>query len=137
AVVLPTLMLLYMSVQPFNRPPTLANLAESTFRNYQVVFDQRETVRAFVNSLILGVGAATVVMVLTTVAAWLVIRTKVRGRWIVDNLTFLPLLIPGLVLGVALLFMSLRSPVAVYGTLWILLIAYVTRFMPYGMRYAA
>jgi iron(III) transport system permease protein len=45
--------------------------------------------------------------------------------------------IPGLVMGVALLFVYLRFPLPVYGTIWILLIAYLTRYMPYGMRYAS
>jgi iron(III) transport system permease protein len=50
----------------------------------------------------------------------------------------MPLIVPGLVLGVALLAIYLRTPwLPVYGTLWILFIAYLTRFMPYGMRYAA
>jgi iron(III) transport system permease protein len=64
------------------------------------------------------------------------VRTKLKGRWLIDNLAFLPLTIPGLVLGVALLFVYLRLPVPIYGTLWILFIAYFTRYMPYGMRYA-
>jgi iron(III) transport system permease protein len=55
----------------------------------------------------------------------------------VDNLSFLPLTIPGLVMGVALLFVYLRFPIGIYGTLWILFIAYFTRYMPYGMRYAS
>ena len=58
--------------------------------------------------------------------------------WLVDTLGFMPLVVPGLVLGVALLTVYLRTPwLPVYGTLWILLIAYVTRFMPYGMRYSS
>jgi iron(III) transport system permease protein len=59
-----------------------------------------------------------------------------RGRGVVDQLAFVPLVIPGLVLGLALSFVYLRSPVPIYGTLFILLIAYCTRYMPYGMRYA-
>jgi iron(III) transport system permease protein len=77
-------------------------------------------------------------MLLTAVASWLVVRTKLPGRWLVDNLAFLPLVIPGLVLGVALLTVYLRvSWLPVAGTLWILFIAYLTRYMPYGMRYAS
>jgi len=83
------------------------------------------------------VGAATAVMLLTAVAAWVVVRTRLRGRSLVDNLAFMPLTIPGLVLGVALLFVYLRIPIGIYGTLWVLFIAYLTRFMPYGMRYSS
>jgi len=76
-------------------------------------------------------------MLITAVAAWLVVRTRVRGRWLIDNLAFMPLTIPGLVLGVALLFVYLRTSLPIYGTLWILFIAYLTRYMPYGMRYSS
>jgi iron(III) transport system permease protein len=48
-----------------------------------------------------------------------------------------PLVVPGVVLGLALLVFYLRVPLPVYGTLWILLIAYCTRFMPYGLRFAS
>jgi iron(III) transport system permease protein len=92
--------------------------------------------RALKNSFMLGIGSATVVMLVMAVVAWVVVRTRLKGRWLIDNLAFLPLTIPGLVLGVALLFVYLRLPLPIYGTLWILFIAYFTRYMPYGMRYA-
>jgi iron(III) transport system permease protein len=77
-------------------------------------------------------------MLMMAVAAWVVVRTKLPGRWLIDNLAFLPLVIPGLVLGVAMLDVYLRlSWLPVYGTLWILFIAYLTRYMPYGMRYSS
>jgi iron(III) transport system permease protein len=76
-------------------------------------------------------------MLLMAVASWLVVRTKLPGRWLIDNLSFIPVTIPGLVLGVALLSVYLRTSVPIYGTLWILFIAYLTRYMPYGMRYAS
>ena len=54
-----------------------------------------------------------------------------------DGVVTVPLVVPGLILGLALLFFYLRVPLPVYGTLWILLIAYFTRFMPYGLRFAS
>jgi iron(III) transport system permease protein len=69
-----------------------------------------------------------------TVVAWFVVRTKTPGRGLADGLAFLPVAIPGVVIGLSLLIVYLRVPIGVYGTLWILLIAYVTRFMPYGIR---
>ena len=62
-------------------------------------------------------------------------RTKMPGRWMLDNLASLPLVFPGLVLGLAIMICYLYLDIGVYGTLWIMLIAYVTRFLPYGMRY--
>src|ERR671936_2369259 len=80
-------------------------------------------------------------MLLTALASWIVVRTRIPGRWLLDNLAFLPLVVPGLVLGVALLFVYLRVNrdyhIGIYGSLWILFIAYLTRYMPYGMRYSS
>ena len=137
AVVGPILILLYASTQQFYSPPSHDTLSHMSFANYSAEFHDPLVRHAFKNSLILGLGAATGVMFLGAVASWLVVRTTLPGRWLVDNLAFLPLIIPGLVLGVALLYVYLRVPLAIYGTLWILFIAYMTRFMPYGMRYAS
>ena len=71
---------------------------------------RRTTLRSVVNTVVLAAGTATIVMVLGAVAAWLVVRTRVRGRWLVDGLGFVPIAIPGLVLGVALLVVYLRVP---------------------------
>jgi iron(III) transport system permease protein len=137
AAVLPMLILLYVSTQRFYSPPSLDGLGAMSLDPYARALESEQTLRAFKNSLVLGVGTATAVMLCMAVAAWVVVRTKARGRWLVDALAFLPIAVPGLVLGVALLFVYLRVPVPVYGTLWILFIAYFTRYMPYGMRTAS
>jgi iron(III) transport system permease protein len=71
-----------------------------------------------------------------SIAAWIAVRSRIPGRGTLEQLTFVPLVIPGIVLGLALSFVYLRSPVPIYGTIFILLIAYCTKYMPYGMRYA-
>jgi iron(III) transport system permease protein len=91
--------------------------------------------RATWNSLVLAAGSATFVMLVTSVVCWVVVRTKARGRSLLDALASLPIVFPGLVLGLAILVFYLHVDIAVYGTLWILFIAYVTRFLPYGIRY--
>jgi iron(III) transport system permease protein len=138
AVVLPLLILVYASTQQFYSPPTRATLSAMTLQPYRDVIHADIAITAVKNSIILGVGSATVVMLLMAVAAWIVVRTNLPGRWMIDNLAFLPLAVPGLVLGVALLFVYLRLPaIHLYNTLWILFVAYLTRYMPYGMRYAS
>jgi iron(III) transport system permease protein len=134
---LPLLVLVYVSTQRFFAAPTRESLVHATLQPYANVLGNDQILRSLKNSFLLGVGAGTGVMLLSVVAAWLVLRTKVRGRGLVDGLAFLPISVPGLVLAVALLFVYLRSPLPVYGTLWILLIAYLTLFLPYGMRYAS
>lgn len=137
AVILPFFILAYGSFQPFYVPPSWETLTSPTLANYEEVFSNPATLRAFRNSILLALGTATAIMFVMAIASWITVRTKVRGRWLVDLLTFLPLTVPGLVLGLAILTIYLRVPLPVYGTLWIMFIAYFTRFMPYGMRYAS
>ncbi len=135
---LPVFVMLYTSFLPHYQKFSFSSFGDFSWSNYEALFTNRIFTRSLVNSLILSGGSATAIMLLTAVAAWLVIRTKVPGRTVLDQLTFLPLIVPGLVMGVAISYVYLRNPlpIPVYGTLLILLIAYVTRFMPYGMRYA-
>jgi iron(III) transport system permease protein len=87
------------------------------------------------NSLLLSFGSATVVMLVTSVICWLVVKTKIRGRWILDSIASLPIVFPGLVLGLSIMVFYLNVDIGVYGTIWIMYVAYITRFMPYGLRY--
>ena len=87
------------------------------------------------NSFVLALGSATAVMLLSATIAWTVVRTKLRGRWLLDNIASMPLSLPGLVLGLAIMVCYLSMDIGIYGTLWIMFIAYLTRFLPYGMRY--
>jgi iron(III) transport system permease protein len=137
AVLLPVLILVYTSTQHFYSVPSLETLTNMTWENYDYTFTKGRSLTALRNSFSLGIGSATSVMLVMAIASWGVVRTKLPGRWLVDNLSFLPLTVPGLVLGVSLLFVYLRFPVPIYGTIWILFVAYFTRYMPYGMRYAS
>ena len=138
AVVLPLAILFYGSTQLFYSPPSRYTITHGTWENYRTVLHDPLVAHGLKNSIILGLGSATAVMFIAAIASWLVVRTRLPGRWLVDTLAFLPLTIPGLVLGVALLSVYLRVTwLPIYGTLWILFIAYLTRYMPYGMRYAS
>lgn len=134
ASVLPLAVLLYVSVQRFYGGVSMDGLTHATGQAYIHLFHDEQVLRSLRNSLILGVGVATAVMLSMAVASWLVVRTRIRGRWIIDQLAFLPVAIPGVVLGLALLVVYIRVPVPIYGTLWILALAYFTGAMPYGMR---
>jgi iron(III) transport system permease protein len=134
-VVLPFLVLLWSSFQKFYSVPTMAALNNLTIEPYRFILTYPTITQSIWNSLALSFGTATVVMLLTSVICWIVVKTKIRGRWLLDNLASLPMVFPGLVLGLSIMIFYLNVPIGVYGTMWILLIAYVTRFMPYGLRY--
>ena len=73
---------------------------------------------------------------LTFFAAWLAVR-RAPGGWLVERLATIPLVFPGLVLGVAVMQVFLRLPIPLYGTLGILIWAFVINYLPYGMRYSS
>ncbi|HKA45516.1 MAG TPA: iron ABC transporter permease [Burkholderiales bacterium] len=134
---LPLFVLVWSSLQKFYTAPSIAGLANLTLDPYRFVFSHPTMARAFWNSLLLCLGAATVVMLVTSVIAWIVIKTRIPGRWVLDNIASLPMVFPGLVLGLATMIFYLNVNIGVYGTMWIMLLAYITRFMPYGLRYAS
>jgi iron(III) transport system permease protein len=134
-VALPFLVLVWSSLQTFYSVPSLAALGNATFAAYRAVLDYPQFPAIIRNSVLLSLGSATIIMLATSVLCWIVARTRLPGRWLLDNLASLPLVFPGLVLGLAIMVCYLALGIGVYGTMWIMLIAYVTRFLPYGMRY--
>lgn len=137
AVILPILALVYVSLIPYYSTPSWESLFNLSFSNYVELSKIRGIGPAIVNTVLIAFVAATVTMILTTLAAWFVGRSTLFARKLLDFLTLMPLVIPGMVLGLGLMAVYLRSPLPIYGSIVILMIAYVTRFMPYGMRYAS
>jgi iron(III) transport system permease protein len=134
-VVLPFLVLVWSSLQKYYSVPTWAALANVSLEAYRTVLDYPGFATSVWNSIVLSLGSATIIMLLTAVIGWIIVRTKIPGRWLLDNLASLPLVFPGIVLGLSIMICYLTLGVGIYGTIWIMLIAYVTRFLPYGMRY--
>ena len=142
AVILPIAILLWSSFIPYFGVPSRELLDKLTFDNYRYVLSYPVAHLAFKNSFILSMGAATLTMLLTSVIAWITVRTRIPGRGILESLAFIPITIPGIVLGVSLIWVYLTLPkflpfLNIYGTLWILLVAYITKYMPYGIRAAS
>ena len=134
-VALPFAVLLWSSFQKFYSVPSMQALQNLTLDPYRFILSYPNLLRAVWNSLLLSFGCATLIMLVTSVICWIVVKTKLPGRWLLDNLASLPMVFPGLVLGLALMIFYLNVEIGVYGTMWILFIAYVTRFMPYGLRF--
>jgi iron(III) transport system permease protein len=134
-VVLPFAVLVWSSLQKFYSVPSMAALQNLTFDSYRSMLNYPTLATSVWNSFLLAFGSATIIMLITSVICWIVVKTKLPGRWLLDNLASLPMVFPGLVLGLAIMVFYLKFDIGVYGTIWIMLIAYVTRFMPYGLRY--
>jgi iron(III) transport system permease protein len=135
-VVLPFSVLLWSSFQRFYAVPSMEALQNLTLDPYRFIVNYPNLWRTVGNSVLLSFSAATIVMLVTSVICWIVVKTQIRGRWLLDNVASLPIVFPGLVLGLAIMIFYLNVDIGIYGTIWIMLIAYVTRFMPYGLRYS-
>ncbi len=136
-VLLPFLVLLWASFLPFFAAPSWDAVQKLSLDNYRYLNGFRPFWDAMKNSILLATLTATAVMVLTSLIAWIVYKSRLPGAWVLDFLAFVPITIPGIVMGMALILLYVAFPIPIYGTIWMLLIAYVTRFIPYGMRAAS
>jgi len=108
-----------------------------TFDNYRFILVEYDvTQRAILNSLFLATMAAILAVLLGAIVGWIDLRTRMPGRKLLDYAALIPLGLPGIVMAVALIQFWLGMPFALYGTLTILLLAYVGRYIPLGVRAA-
>ena len=130
SLILPIAILLYTSVLKW----FTANPFEGmyTLRNYVYIWESASTVRSFWNTLLVsGIGAAAGV-ILGLLCAYFTLRLKPRGYRTLDFFASLPFGVPGIVLGLGLLWAYAYLPLPLYGTLALIIIAFVTRFLPYA-----
>ena len=137
AVALPLAMLLWSSLLPGYEQPSLQALHDLTFGNFGEVLRRPGLVQSVRNSLITAVCAGLIVTALSSLLGYLIVKTRVRGRGLLDALATAPIAVPSVVMGVGILYWYLVAPLPVhlYGTLAILIVAFVTIALPYGMRY--
>ena len=133
---LPIVAIAWSSFLPFAQVPSRKALELLTFNNYVAAFNDSSVIRSVTNSLTVSISSATVAVAITFFAAWLIVRASIKARWILDQMAMLPLVFPGIVMGIAILKMYLLLPVPVYGTIWILVLAFVARYLPYGIRFS-
>ncbi|MGV6872398.1 ABC transporter permease [Pseudochelatococcus sp. B33] len=132
---LPLVSLVWASLMPFYQAMSLRGLQRITLENYSNVLANSGDLTIVWNTLLLAGSTATAAMALSLVVGWVIARNR-RGAWLIDQLGAVPLVVPGLVLAVAIMQVFLSVPVPIYGTMWILLIAFSIRFLPYGLRYS-
>ncbi len=102
-----------------------------TFRNIHFVFFELSATKlAFYNTFVLGIATATLGTLLAVVISYLTTREAVTGHRALGFLATAPVAIPGIVLGVGLFLSYTRPPLLLYGTLWILLLAFLTLSLP-------
>jgi iron(III) transport system permease protein len=139
AVVLPLAVLAWTSLLPGFEAPSLAALHHLGFANYVAMWGYPLIRQSLVNSAITSIAAGAIVTVLTAVVAYVTLKSRIKGVWLLDVLVSLPIAVPSILMGVGILFWYLVAPLPfkLYGTLAILVIGFVTIGIPYGMRYAS
>jgi iron(III) transport system permease protein len=132
AVGLPLVTLLYASLQKIAVAfPTAGNW---TLDNFRVAMTMNAVRSALTNSLLLGFGTATIGVVLMGLLAWLIYRSRLPGSGLIEYVVMFPQAVPRLVFAFGLMWAWVVFPIPIYGTLWLLLLAYLTVFLPLGVR---
>jgi iron(III) transport system permease protein len=132
-VVLPMLALIVAAFRKFmfiRDAASLFDMRQYSLMHFHSIFDNPLTLNSIYNAVEVGVITALVGGVLAFAIGYTIHRTKVGGRRSIDVLSTLPVAIPGLVIGVAYLWAWIGIPGGLYGTIWILALAFIARFMP-------
>jgi iron(III) transport system permease protein len=132
AVILPILTVTYAS---FQKLAMGSSARESwTLDNYVTAFSLDAVRSALWNSLLLGLGTATIGVLFMGLLSWIIYRSRIPGRGVLEYIVMFPQAVPRLVFAFGMLWAWLSFPFSIYGTLWLLLIAYLTVFLPLGIR---
>ncbi len=133
-IVMPLAVLFWTSLVPFETF-RITIIKSMSFENYRTVLNSPRNIDLLLNTFIIALCAATATMLLAALIAWLSVR-KATGARLLDQLATTPLVFPGIVLGVGVMQFFLNVPVSVYGTIWIIVWAFIINYMPYGVRYS-
>jgi iron(III) transport system permease protein len=131
-LIVPTIVILMVSfMRTWGRGAVAGNF---TFDWYRFIFNYDLAREAVQNSLWLGFTAATAIIVLASIIAYIIVRSEYKVRHLLSYLSIIPLTVPGIVLAVGLIWAYINPPLALWGTLTILFIAYVTKFYPIALQ---
>jgi iron(III) transport system permease protein len=137
AVLLPFLMLVWSSVQPFYSIPSMESLERMSFEGYRNIWYDGSVVRAVWNTALLALVTAVATVMLAILVSWFVVRRERKSSVLTKylaTLSFLPQGVPSIVIGLALIFVYIRFPIPIYGTLWIIALAMTTRYLAFSSR---
>ena len=136
-VVLPMLALIVAAFRRFLFIPDAASLFDMrhySLVHFESIFDNPLTMRSIWNTMEVGLVTAVLGGLLAFAIGYTVHRGSVPGRRAIDLVATLPVAIPGLVIGVAYLWAWIGLPGGLYGTIWILALAFIARFIPDTMK---
>ena len=134
AIVLPVIVLSWGSLLAYYQPPAWDLIDQLSFDNYTTTFEDEDFLSSFWNTGVVVFTAATFTAVICTVAAWIIVRFPSKLSSVLNLITFTPIAIPSVIVGLALILVYLSLPIGLYGTIWIIAIAHITRYLSYGSR---
>lgn len=138
-IVLPFFTLLWAALLPSYMVPSRAALQYVTLNNFATLINEPSIINSTVNTIILGVVTATGTMALAYLVSWLIVRVKVKGGGLLDGLAFIPHAIPTVSITLALIVLYLHPAmrwIPIYGTIWIMMLALMTRYIAFASRTA-
>ena len=137
SVVAPLAILAWTSLMPYQAPVSREMLGKITLANHVDAFRNTRVVQATWNSIWVSALSATLVCAIALVCSWVTLRTRQAGRQLIDTLAFLPIAIPGTMIGMALIYVYLTlNFIPIYGTPWILVVAFTTVYLSFTSRTA-
>ncbi|MDD2384299.1 MAG: iron ABC transporter permease [Sulfurospirillaceae bacterium] len=131
-IILPVIVLLYTSFVPYSMVPSFKAFSMMSLKHWHSVLVDPISLLSLKNSLILGVGGATIGIVLSIFVAYVIVKVRTRAAGVLESLSFLSFSFPGIVIGLGFMWVFVQTPL--YGTLWTLLIGYIATYLPYGIR---
>ena len=137
SIILPFIVLLYISFLPFVQQPSADAFRTMSLANYSGLWDGPRMTNMLWNTLLMVITASTLTVAFSFVISSIVVRSKFRARRLLDQLAFLPHAIPGIVMGIAFLWLFLegrRFGLDLFGTVWSIAFAFTVGFMAYGTR---
>lgn len=135
AVLLPLVALFWASIIPYFSGFSLDMLRRVSLVAYADLFASPKLREAFANAVIVAVAAAGCLVLLSLATAWIVLRAKLRRAWLLDMLCMIPLGVPPLMIGVALVFVAFSARfLPLYGTIWVIALGHVIAFLPISSR---
>lgn len=131
-------MMLYSSFLTYFEPPSIAAFQAMGLDNYVALMGEEGfIVDPLINSTLLGIGSATAVMLVVSAIAYYVHKTRIPGRKSLDFLAFSSIAFPSVVLGMVFLWIYLIVPAPILGTLTIIGLVYLTKYMPVALRFVS
>ncbi|HWP60181.1 MAG TPA: iron ABC transporter permease [Candidatus Acidoferrales bacterium] len=137
AVVLPLGVLLWLSLVPDDRGQSWNLPQHFTLKHYANLFLEEGILKAAWNTAVITVTTATATVLLAFFISWIIVRMKVRGRFLLDGFTFLSHAVPGILVALSFIFLYLQPPfryLGLYGTVWIISLALVTQYIAFASR---